>query len=91
MTENKDSKIQNSYARGLKSFHMEADRCARGMSMVISGIIGVDDFSEERILLMSHTGRIIITGRRLSICVFEHSSLEIAGKVEEIEFKYGKN
>ena len=91
MTEKKDNRARNTIAKGLKSFHMEASRCASGMSMLLSGIIGVADFSQESILLLSHGGRIVIEGKGLSVCVFEHSSVEIVGKIEEIKFKYGKN
>ena len=75
----------------LSGLHIEADRTGRGMSLVLCGIIGVGDFSENQILLLSHGGRITVTGRRLRIKVLESNSVEIVGPVEGVAFKYGKN
>ena len=72
-------------------FHMEGQRSGRGMSLLISGIIGLRDFSDTCILLMSHGGRIIISGRRLLLSVYEGNCVEINGRVEGIEFRYGKD
>lgn len=92
MTEkNKRDKLKTNGAAVLSSFHLEADRSSRGMSVILSGIIGISDFSEEQILLNSHGGRIAVNGKRLLISVYEGGSVEISGRVEEIAFKYGKN
>ncbi len=76
---------------GLSSFHLEADRSTKGMSVILSGIIGISDFSDNSIHLLSHGGRIIVNGKKLFICVYENSSVEIVGRVEGVIFKYGKN
>lgn len=73
------------------SFYMEAQRSGRGMSILLSGIIGISDFNESNILLQSHGGRISVNGKRLHIKVYDRGSVEIIGKVSEIGFKYGKN
>ena len=75
----------------ISSFHLEAKRSVRGMSLLLAGIIGIRDFSEERIELMSHGGRVIIGGKRLYANVYENNNIEVLGKVEEIVFRYGKN
>lgn len=72
------------------AFHIEVNRSVRGIAVLASGIIGISDFSEERAVLMSHGGRIIILGKRLSICIYENKTVEISGKVEDIKFTYGK-
>ena len=76
---------------GLSSFHLEADRSRRGLSVVLSGIIGISDFSDSLIDLKGHGGRISVHGKKLFISVYENGSVEIVGKVEEIVFKYGRN
>lgn len=76
---------------GLSAFHLEADRTAKGMSLVLCGIIGISDFSDNLVVLLSHGGRISVSGKRLFISVFEGGSVEIVGRVEEINFRYGKN
>ncbi len=75
----------------LSSFHLEADRSTRGMSVILSGVIGISDFSDSSIHLLTHGGRIIVNGQKLFICVYENNSVEIVGKVEGVVFKYGKN
>ena len=76
---------------GLPSFHLEADRSRGGMSIILSGIIGISDFSDSYIYLKSHGGRIAVNGKRLFINLYENNSVEIVGRVEGIVFKYGKN
>ncbi len=75
----------------LSTFRLEANRSAKGMTLLLSGIIGISDFSEERVVLLSHGGRITINGKRLFINIYENNSVEILGKAEEISFRYGKN
>ncbi len=75
----------------LSSFHLEADRSSKGMSLMLSGIIGISDFSDSFILMLSHGGRILVNGKNLFIGVYENNTVEIQGKVEGIVFKYGKN
>ena len=77
--------------RGLNDFHLEADRSAGGLSITLSGIIGISDFSDDFIDLKSHGGRLSVRGKRLFISVFENQCVEIVGRIEEITFKYGKN
>ncbi|MBO7196305.1 MAG: YabP/YqfC family sporulation protein [Clostridia bacterium] len=75
----------------LSSFHIEADRAGGGMSLIISGVIGISDFSDQFIHLLSHGGRIKITGKALFIRVYENNRVEIVGRIEGIVFSYGKN
>ena len=76
---------------GYSKFHLEADRSTRGMTITISGVIGVSSFSDCEIILKTHSGRIKITGARLDIRVYESGTVEICGKVCGVEFIYGKN
>ena len=62
-----------------------------GISVIISGIIGISDFSDNIIHLQSHGGRIVVCGSRLLLGVLDGGNVEIVGKVEGISFKYGKN
>lgn len=73
------------------SFRLEAVRNKRGMSLMLSGIVGVSEFNDESVHLKSHGCRISVKGKRLCITVFDNSSIEITGKVEGIDFGYGKN
>ena len=90
----KEKTKSSSYSKisaALSSFHLEADRSTKGMSVILSGVIGISDFSDSSIHLLSHSGRIVVNGQKLFICVYENNSVEIVGKVEGVVFKYGKN
>ena len=71
-------------------FYLSCERVVGGVSMIVGGIIGVSDFSEERAELLSHTGRITVLGRGLSMTVFENKNIEICGGIEDIKFACGK-
>ena len=88
MTEKKINPGRNNHMPS--SFRLEASRSNRGMAVVLSGIISVDEFSEERVVLKSHGGKILITGKRLLISIFDNNDIEITGKTEAINFIYGK-
>lgn len=83
--------IIRKYMSSISSFRMEGERCSRGMNIRFSGIVGIDQFSENLIEILNHSGRIRLRGQRLLITVFENSQVEISGKIEELCFVYGKN
>jgi hypothetical protein len=85
MTEKKNVRIARP-----PSFNMEACRVGRGISVVLSGVIGISDYSETKILLKSHGGKIRICGQRLMLSIYEDNTAEIVGRIEEIGFGYGK-
>ena len=93
MTEEEKTKIDNlkKSTKGLSAFHLEADRSCQGLSVVLSGIIGISDFSDSFIDLKGHGGRVSVHGKKLFISLYENGSVEIVGRVEEIVFKYGRN
>ena len=93
MTKEDKTKSENTKknTKGLSSFHLEADRSRQGLSVVLSGIIGISDFSDSFIDLKGHGGRVSVHGRKLFISLYENGSVEIVGRVEEIVFKYGRN
>ena len=90
MTDKKKTTLSNA-TRGLSSFHLEADRSRGGLTIVLSGIIGISDFSDSFIYLKGHGGRISVSGKGLFINLYENENVEIVGRVEDIAFKYGKN
>lgn len=91
MTEKSKANSQDKILPGLSSFHLEADRASGGMSLILSGIIGISDFSDNYIHLLSHGGRVKVNGRSLFIRVYENNRVEIVGRIEGIVFGYGKN
>ena len=83
-----ESKLQVPSA--ISPFHMEVERLSSGMQILVSGIIGVKDFSTESLELLSHSGRVFIYGSRLSMMVYENGTVEIRGRVDSVRFGYGK-
>ena len=75
----------------LSRFNIEANRSVRGMSILIGGVVGIREYSDTSVLLLTHGGRIGISGKRILLTVYENNSVEIVGRVEEVSFTYGKN
>ena len=86
---NKRSGVAKNLPILLSSFHLEADRSSLGFRITVSGIIGINDFTNECVLLSSHAGRIRIFGKNLNLEIYENKIVEISGLIEEIGF--GKN
>ncbi len=70
---------------------IEAVKNSRGSVFLFSGIMRVVDYSAERILLLSHAGRIELCGKRLEISVLMKGTLEIYGVIEGVSFSYAKS
>ncbi len=68
-------------------FHMELLRIRKRLTSVISGVICIYEFSKNEIIVLTHGGKIKITGDELSISVFENQTIEIKGKAENICFE----
>lgn len=75
----------------ISKFHLEMDRTARGMAVMISGVISVPELSAEAISLKTKAGIIHLEGKRLSLSIFENGTVEIVGRIEFMRFGYGKN
>lgn len=71
-------------------FYLSCERVAGGISLLIGGVIGMSELSDGCTELLSHTGRIRVRGQALEPTVFENKSIEIRGRIEGIDFVYGK-
>ena len=71
-------------------FYLSCERVAGGLSLLVGGIIAVSAHEEEYTELLSHTGRIRVSGKGLELTVFENKSIELKGRIEGINFLYGK-
>ena len=74
----------------LSSFHLEASRSRAGMTLMVEGVVGIREFSDELLTLATHSGKISLRGSRLRISIYEGKCVEIQGRIEEISFGYGK-
>ena len=91
MTEKASNKCEEPVERQrVRAFHIEIDRSANGISVLTEGVIGINDFTDNRAVLATHGGKIEVTGKRLSVVIYEHSRVEIVGVLEGIRFVSGK-
>ena len=74
-----------------KGLLLEMKKNSRGAVAVVSSVVSVTEFSPEGIELLSHGGRVRISGERLSISALENHSLEIYGRIEEVRLSYGRS
>ena len=81
-------KIEDRTPRG--EFDLSCEKALGGLSLLVGGIIGVSELDDGRTELLSHSGRVIVSGRGLKLTVFENKSVEINGRIEGINFVYGK-
>ena len=78
--------------RGLLSsdFSLEAVRRGRGISLTVSGVVAISELTDTNVVLKSHKARLLITGKSISLAVFEGRVVEIGGIIQSVEFSYGK-
>lgn len=92
MQEKKKKADHASILAAIKSspFRLEMRKGARGAVMLVSGVIGISDYTEECVVILSHGGRLTVRGEGLSLGSLEGRALEIFGKIEEVSVGYGK-
>ena len=75
----------------LSDFNVELTRTAGGVSVFVSGAVGIFELSGSCIGVLTHKARLWIIGSGLTLLVYEGRVLEARGRVEDIRLKYGKN
>ena len=68
----------------------EVKKTSRGAVLVVSGIMSIGEFTQEHVILLSHSGRLELFGDSLSISVFENRIVEVYGRIMEVKLFYGK-
>lgn len=68
------------------SFRMEADGRGNFISVTFTGILSVKELSDNEIAISTKREFIELSGKKLSITVFENKTVEISGNVESIKF-----
>lgn len=70
--------------------HLEADMFGKGLSLIISGVVGISEMSGNEIKLLLKFGSITITGNNIKIDVFESKTLHLSGIIDSIFFSKNK-
>lgn len=84
----KDNKSIKMQSMAFSSLRVDAFRTFKGMSVTVTGIIGISELSDAMVSLASHGGRIKIIGERLQTSLLENKTVELVGKIEEMIFIY---
>lgn len=82
----REKKEKRNFVAMPSAFHIEADKTRGGISVSVSGVISIPDFTENSALIRVRGRRIKIRGKALSVAVYENRIAEIIGDVEGIDF-----
>lgn len=63
----------------------------RGAACAISGVVCINELSPESVTVLSHSGRVCVRGSELRLTVFSGRTVEISGRIEEVELGYGRD
>ena len=74
----------------LSPFHIELDKTPRGLSLSVSGVKGISEYSDTNVRLKLVPFSLDICGSGLLMTVFEGRRVEIIGKISEVRFIYAK-
>lgn len=72
------------------SFHVEIKKSSRGAVAVVSGVMSISEYTDTSIELLSHSGRMTVSGESLGITVLEGRVVEIFGRICEVRLSYGR-
>ena len=72
------------------SFHIEIKKSSRGAGAVICGVMSIGEYNENTVELLSHSGRMIVSGEFLYVSLLQERVVEIFGKITEVKLSYGK-
>ncbi|MBE6537012.1 MAG: hypothetical protein E7673_03560 [Ruminococcaceae bacterium] len=68
------------------AFHLELDGRGKQLSILISGIRGINAFSEREILVSTKKEEISVKGEGMEISLLESKSVRIYGRISGIFF-----
>lgn len=93
MTDGKKDRVKKSsvFLPPLGNLTCEIKKDKNKSAIVITGVVKIASFTNERIELISHGGRFAVYGEGLSMTVFEDKSVEVFGRIFGVELGYAKN
>ena len=77
---------KTSAALSLTPFRVEIDRVGRGLSILIGGATAIEEFSDACATVKAGGYRVEISGRKLSVGVYECGAVEIIGGISNVGF-----
>lgn len=70
----------------ISSFHLEIDKFNGKISVNVSSVLAVEEFSTGVCILKFNKGGIRILGEGLELTVYQNKNVEISGKIRTVEF-----
>lgn len=67
-------------------FSLSATSGVSKITVNVSGVVGVSEYSSEDIVLKTRKGGIRVKGNALELTVFEGKSVLVSGEVDAVEF-----
>lgn len=87
---NSGMKISAEKYRTIPGLHIEADSVIGGMSIIVSGVVAISEFSASAVIVISKRGSVEIDGSLLEVKVFEGGKVEIRGRITDMRFIYSR-
>ena len=81
MTKNEEKKEKKSRNLRINGISFDAQSCVCGLSLVLSGVVCIKEYSADSVLVMTRRGSVVITGNELEIAVFEGILCKYFGRI----------
>ena len=75
---------------GIPTFRIEADGKGGRLRVAVVGVIGVKEFSQSGISLVTKRDTLMFFGAGLKLSVFENRIVEIVGEITDVKFSARK-
>ncbi len=73
--------------KSTRALAIEIRKSKARSTLAVSGIVSIEEFSCEKIILTTHGGRISVLGTSLVLSVFEGRAVEVTGKITGVELQ----
>lgn len=84
MTEDK-SVSRATHKKSLYGFKLSAEASVGGVRLELTDCIGIREFCDSRVTLVTKRGRIEILGDKLSVTIYENRTVELFGCITDIK------
>ena len=83
------SALLSSFGGG--GFYIEIKKSRVGAVMLVGGVLALGEISDTAVTVLSHSGRLFLSGERLTVSALENRTLTVYGRITGLELCYGKS
>lgn len=80
------TRLFRAVSAALSPFHVEIDKVSGGTSVLIYGVLGINEFSESFVSVSVKDLSLGIFGEALCMTVYENKTVEIIGSITKLEY-----